>query len=95
MNAWLDRLIDLGLSADAACWATPPHLEWLQSEAKSRYRTGCGSFNPDGGGTGDGSYDYGSSPEDWVLDHVYITGYGTGDRRGGGAGNAVLWIDRT
>lgn len=88
MNAWIDRLIDLGLDSDVACWtasgAWTVDRFWARGVGYGRFGTPRGDGFCDtcrrmtdrvsGDGTGFYGVGYGCG---------YSTGSGYGDRRGG------------
>ncbi len=59
MNAWIDRLLDLGLSLDVDCWRVGRTPEIFTNQAKDRTDLGCGGEHYGflgGCGRGDGRY---------------------------------------
>lgn len=76
MHAWLDRLADMGLDADVACWSVR-HSTWAAFYTKAGYGYG----NPRGSGWGTGlgyGYNTASSVLSILSESIGYEGYGDG-----------------
>ncbi len=94
LDAWIDRCVDMGLTVDAAVWATPQLRDTHAARRMNELCNGCGYSHgySTGSGEGDGNYPSPIPPhnavsDEWGQDY----GYGSFDNGLFGDGSSLLW----